>query len=398
MTKPIRTAASPPSTESARGSVRIDGVSCGFDATTVLRGLDLTIDPGEFLTLLGPSGSGKTTLLRVIAGLIEPRAGRVVIDGADVTKLPPQKRDLGFVFQNYALFPHLTVRQNIEYPLKVRKIPTARRQELIAEMLDIVGLTGMDKRYPSQLSGGQQQRVALARSLVHRPKVLLLDEPLGALDRRLRQELGRELRRIQRETGTTAIYVTHDQEEAFVLSDRIGIMRDGLLTQLGAPIELYQRPSDLFVAGFLGDVNLVAGSVVERGPAATVIDIGGSRLPCRAGTDMAVSAAATCVIRPEHLSVRVVGSAPTGDHEQHYLANAVVDDAYFLGQAFRLKLSWQQGSLTADVDAGGRLPAVGEEVSVFVRADAASIVRSHESAPDPTHEPTPDQSVGQEKQ
>lgn len=366
LSKQRRSAVSPRSD----GQVNIEGVACGFDGTLVLENLDLQIGAGEFLTLLGPSGSGKTTLLRVIAGLIDPDRGRVVVDGKDITHLPAQDRDLGFVFQNYALFPHLTVQQNVEFPLKIRRVPVKERRRQAGEMLDLVALGGLGSRFPSQLSGGQQQRVALARALVHQPRVLLLDEPLGALDRRLRQELGRELRRIQRETATTAIYVTHDQEEAFVLSDRVGIMKDGVLAQLGAPLELYRNPSDLFVAAFLGDVNIVRG-ILAAGSAGLVIgdatlESTGDAGSARPGDET------TGIIRPEHIAVVPDGSSFPPEFAS--LTRATVLDAYFLGQSFRLKLAWSQGELTADVDASGFLPAAGDDVQVGVRRHASTLV------------------------
>ncbi|HEY2642393.1 MAG TPA: ABC transporter ATP-binding protein, partial [Galbitalea sp.] len=241
--------------------VSVRGLRHVFEHSIALAGIDLTIDGGEFMTLLGPSGSGKTTLLRIIAGLIEPSAGSVLIDQVDVTSLPTQQRDISFVFQSYALFPHLTVSQNIEFPLRMRNVDRRARGRRVEEMLELVSLEEMGHRMPAQLSGGQQQRVALARALAHRPKVLLLDEPLGALDRRLRQQLGGELRRILREAAVTTIYVTHDQEEAFILSDRVAVMSRGRIRQVGTPVQIYTRPVDMFVANFVGETNTFTGRV-----------------------------------------------------------------------------------------------------------------------------------------
>ncbi|MDR2930836.1 MAG: ABC transporter ATP-binding protein [Propionibacteriaceae bacterium] len=358
-------------TERTSAQVQIESVACGFDGNTVLKDLDLSINPGEFLTLLGPSGSGKTTLLRVIAGLIDPERGHVYVDGRDITKLPAQDRDLGFVFQNYALFPHMTVEQNLAYPLKIRKIAADKRRARVQEILELVELTGFGSRYPAQMSGGQQQRVALARALVHNPQVLLLDEPLGALDRRLRQQLGRELRRIQRETLTTAIYVTHDQEEAFVLSDRVGIMSDGVLAQLDSPLELYRHPANLFVASFLGDVNILQG-VVSTTPG--VVEVEGSALTCVRREDLSAGESIAVIVRPEHLILRPA-SGPLPENAS-YLTSAKIEDAYFLGQSYRVQLSWSQKDITADIDTEGYLPSVGEMVKVGVHQGVASLVRS----------------------
>jgi len=225
-----------------------------------LAGVDLTIQAGEFFTLLGPSGSGKTTLLRLIAGFERPDGGRIELGGRDVTRVPPYQRDVNTVFQDYALFPHMTVAQNIEYGLRVRHVSKAQRRERVSQALDMVRLPGLGSRKPAQLSGGQRQRVALARAIVNQPQVLLLDEPLGALDLKLRQELQLELLRVQREVGITFVYVTHDQEEALTMSDRIAVLSQGSIEQIGAPVEVYEQPRTAFVAGFIGVSNLI-----ERG-------------------------------------------------------------------------------------------------------------------------------------
>ncbi|WP_422749223.1 ABC transporter ATP-binding protein [Mycobacterium sp. WMMD1722] len=226
-----------------------------YGGVAALDDVSLDVRPGEFVTLLGPSGSGKSSLLHIIAGLIEPTAGTVSIAGRDITHLPPQKREIGLVFQNYALFPHLTARENIRFPLNVRKTADNEAAERVAEVLELVELTALADRRPDQLSGGQQQRVAVGRAISAVPKVLLLDEPLGALDRRLRQQLGQEIRRVQRETGITTLYVTHDQEEAFTMSDRVVVMNHGEIRQVGTPEQVYIRPRDSFVADFVGEVN-----------------------------------------------------------------------------------------------------------------------------------------------
>jgi len=219
--------------------------------------IDLVVRPGEFFTLLGPSGSGKTTLLRMIAGFERPDAGRIELGGRDVTRVPPYDRNVNTVFQDYALFPHMTVEQNIEYGLRVRHVPKPERREKVSQALEVVRLPGLGSRKPAQLSGGQRQRVALARAIVNEPQVLLLDEPLGALDLKLRQEMQLELLRIQREAGITFIYVTHDQEEALTMSDRIAVLNRGDIEQIGGPLEVYERPRTAFVAGFIGVSNLI---------------------------------------------------------------------------------------------------------------------------------------------
>jgi putative spermidine/putrescine transport system ATP-binding protein len=240
--------------------VRLESVRKSFGEVVAVDGVDLTIPMGEFFTLLGPSGSGKTTTLRLIAGFEHPDEGHIYLRGADVTKLPPYDRDVNTVFQDYALFPHMTVAENVEYGLRIRKVPKTQRRERVRDALAMVRLAGFEKRKPSQLSGGQRQRVALARAIVNRPKVLLLDEPLGALDLKLRQEMQIELKRIQQDVGITFVYVTHDQEEALTMSDRVAVFNEGKIEQVGPPAELYEHPETEFVASFVGISN-----VLERG-------------------------------------------------------------------------------------------------------------------------------------
>ncbi|WCF08543.1 ABC transporter ATP-binding protein [Paenibacillus thiaminolyticus] len=236
--------------------IQLVNVEKHFAGQPVVHPLSLTIDEGEFLTLLGPSGCGKTTILRMIAGFELPTAGEIRLDGVNVTQLPPNKRDLNLVFQHYALFPHMTVEQNIQFGLKMKKIPQAEQRERIAEAIRLTQLTPLAARYPHQLSGGQQQRVAIARAIANKPKVLLLDEPLGALDLQLRKNLQGELKQLQRNLGITFVYVTHDQEEAMMMSDRIVIMNNGRVEQVGSPKEIYERPETLFAATFVGENNV----------------------------------------------------------------------------------------------------------------------------------------------
>ena len=244
-------------------AVRLEGVRKRFGEVTAVDGVDLDIRKGEFFSMLGPSGSGKTTCLRMIAGFEGPSGGRILLHGVDVTRVPPYDRDVNTVFQDYALFPHMTVAENVEYGLKVKRVPRSERRERAAEALRMVRLEGFDRRKPSQLSGGQRQRVALARALVNRPSVLLLDEPLGALDLKLRQEMQGELKSIQQGVGLTFIYVTHDQEEALTMSDRMAVMNAGRIEQVGTPAEVYEEPVTAFVAGFVGTSNMLSGETAR---------------------------------------------------------------------------------------------------------------------------------------
>jgi putative spermidine/putrescine transport system ATP-binding protein len=244
-------------------AVRLEGLRKLYGDVTAVAGIDLDIGRGEFFSLLGPSGSGKTTTLRMIAGFELPTSGRVLLDGRDVSQLPPYERDVNTVFQDYALFPHMSVGDNVAYGLMIRKVPKAERRERVQEALRMVRLEGYEERKPGQLSGGQRQRVALARALVNHPSVLLLDEPLGALDLKLRQEMQIELKAIQERVGITFIYVTHDQEEALTMSDRMAIFDRGLIEQVGSPAEVYEQPATAFVAGFVGTSNLLSGAAAE---------------------------------------------------------------------------------------------------------------------------------------
>jgi putative spermidine/putrescine transport system ATP-binding protein len=244
-------------------AVRLDGVVKRFGETVAVDGIDLEIRRSEFFSMLGPSGSGKTTCLRMIAGFDRPTRGRVLLGGRDVTALPPYERDVNTVFQDYALFPHMTVGQNVEYGLKVKKVAREERRERVVEALRMVRLDGFEGRKPSQLSGGQRQRVALARALVNRPSVLLLDEPLGALDLKLRQAMQLELKSIQQRVGLTFVYVTHDQEEALTMSDRMAVVNAGRIEQVGSPAEVYERPTTSFVAGFVGISNVLEGETAR---------------------------------------------------------------------------------------------------------------------------------------
>jgi len=244
-------------TEAEPPAIRVLGLRKNYGPVVALDGVDITIERGEFFTLLGPSGSGKTTLLRLIAGFERPDAGVIELDGRDISRVPPYSRDVNTVFQDYALFPHMTVAENVQYGLRVRRVPKAERRDRATRALEMVRLDGLGERKPTQLSGGQRQRVALARAIVNEPQVLLLDEPLGALDFKLRQEMQIELQHVQREVGITFVYVTHDQEEALAMSDRIAVLSNGKIEQVGTPLEVYERPQTDFVAGFIGISNLI---------------------------------------------------------------------------------------------------------------------------------------------
>lgn len=286
------------------------GIHKRFSGFEALRGIDLDVMPGEFLTLLGPSGCGKTTTLRVIAGLEAPDEGAVALDGEDITALPPEKRAVNTVFQNLALFPHMTVEKNIAYGLRMRGVERKETAARVKEMLEMVRLTGVEKRFPSQLSGGQRQRVALARALVLRPRVLLLDEPLSALDLHLRRHMQGELKRMQRELGVTFVYITHDQEEALNLSDRVALMREGRFVQIDTPQRLYDAPASRFAASFVGQSNLIRGVITGCGEGKAVLEAEGLSLPCVCRRPVAVGDEMALCVRVERLHY---ASRPQGD-------------------------------------------------------------------------------------
>jgi putative spermidine/putrescine transport system ATP-binding protein/spermidine/putrescine transport system ATP-binding protein len=290
------------SPENGAADVVLAGVRKSYGAVEAVRGVSLEIPRGAFFALLGPSGCGKTTTLRLIAGFEQPSQGEVYIRGARVTAIPPFKRDFAMVFQNFALFPHLSVARNVAFGLRMRRIPRAEREERVREALALVKLGGFEARYPKQLSGGQQQRVALARAIVVRPAVLLLDEPLGALDKNLREAMQVELRELQRRLGITTVFVTHDQEEALTMSDQVAVMKDGVIEQLGPPREVYERPRTEFVAGFLGVSNLVDGRVLACANGMATIDSAWGRLEVPA-TGREAGEAVRLALRPERVRI-----------------------------------------------------------------------------------------------
>ena len=308
-------------------SIVLEGIHKSYAGHAVLRDVDLDIAAGELFVLLGPSGSGKSTLLRVVAGLSALDAGRVLLHGTDVTHVSPRERNVGFVFQNYALFRHMTVAENVEFPLRVRKVARDARQRRREELLELVGLSGFAHRRPGQLSGGQQQRVALARALAQEPPVLLLDEPFGALDARIRVELRHTMRRIQRELGLTMVFVTHDQEEAFALGDRVGVLEAGRLLEVGAPSDLYLHPRSDFVASFLGAANVLVG---EAGRSS--VRLGKVEVPLGPETAPPDGTRVRVLVRPEDVELR------SGPLQSPRLGRGVVDEAVFAGSFERLRL------------------------------------------------------------
>jgi len=298
-------------TQSSVG-IRLDKISAAFrhpdrGHVTAVHEVDLEVRPGELLTLLGPSGCGKTTTLRMIAGFQEPSEGTIHIGEKDVTRIAANRRDIGFVFQNYALFPHLSVFENVAYGLRVRRQAKAELVPAVDEVLAMVGLDGFGGRLPSELSGGQQQRVALARAIVIRPRVLLFDEPLSNLDAKLRLQMRDEIRKLQKMLGTTAVYVTHDQDEAMAISDRIAVMEDGRISQIGTAEDLYRRPASAFIAQFIGRANLLTGTVIDRSTDTVTLETAGQRGTFRSAVQAAKGDRLCAVLRPESIAIGKAG-------------------------------------------------------------------------------------------
>jgi len=354
--------------------VRMEGLSRRYGPVVALDRLDLTVQPGELVALLGPSGCGKTTTLRLLAGLEDADDGRVVVGGRDITHLPASRRDMGMVFQAYSLFPHMTVRQNVAFGLRVRRVGAARRDERALEMLDLVGLSAQADRYPHQLSGGQQQRVALARALAIEPQVLLLDEPLSALDAKVRAQLRDQIRRIQLEVGITTLFVTHDQEEALAIADRVGVMRDGRIEQLASPTEVYSRPASSFVAEFVGLSNRLAGEVragqvVVRGVALPLVDSG------------TPEGQAVALVRPEAVTLASPSSPEPGP-----LVGTVIAIT-FLGATSRVTVDLGDVTVLAQLQTAeaAALPT-GSRVALSIRPDPVLVAARSKPAPVPGDE------------
>jgi putative spermidine/putrescine transport system ATP-binding protein len=342
---------------SRSADLAVEGLVKRFGEVVALDGVSLDIASGELLTILGPSGSGKTTLLKVVAGFEAPDAGTVRVDGVDITAMPPARRDIGMVFQNYALFPHLSVARNVAFPLEMRNVPQAEIERRVGETLGLVELEGYEKRLPRQLSGGQQQRVALARAIVFNPRLLLLDEPFGALDRKLRETMQLEVRRLQRRLGLTTIFITHDQEEALVLSDRIAVMNRGAIQQVASTTEIYERPANDFVADFVGESNIFRGTVTEVG--SVTLDLGRRLLiahPAPVGSRVGV------LMRPE----RFGGGANTFKGE--------ITEAVYLGSSVKLRLACDDGiELIVRQPVAGPLPVAGSRITAAIAPEAIHV-------------------------
>jgi spermidine/putrescine transport system ATP-binding protein len=357
----------------APGEITIEGCTKRFGALTAVSDVSLTIPGGEFFSMLGPSGCGKTTTLRMIAGFEMPDAGRILLQGGDVTHVPPAKRNVNMVFQAYGLFPHMTVAENIAFGPKIKKLGRSEIATRVAEVVRTVQLNGMEDRRPAQLSGGQQQRVALARALVNRPAALLLDEPLGALDLKLRKEMQLELKDLQQRTGTTFVYVTHDQEEAMTMSDRIAVMNHGVVEQLATPRELYQRPASGFVAGFIGVSNLITMRIDRREGALLIMDLGdGQRILATdpggmSGTDL------TITVRPEWIKL---ASGDAGDRASR--VGGTVVDVVYLGSVTQMIVELPTGErLTVhrlNDEVGAEEPRPGAQVTLHWAAEHSFVI------------------------
>lgn len=373
---------------SSAAAVEVVAVQKIFDSSRgrheALKSVNLRINDGEFLTILGPSGCGKTTLLRILAGFETPTQGDVLLDDVVITSVPANKRPMAMVFQSYALFPHLTVHDNIAYGLKIAKVPKAEISERVEVVLSIMDLVGLGDRLPTQLSGGQQQRVALARSVVVRPRVLLFDEPLSNLDARLRDQMRSELRRIQQQLGVTSVYVTHDQTEAMAMSDRIVVMSEGHIEQVGSPEDIYRRPESLFVADFIGKANMLPTRMIDRNGASATLEVIGAHVVLDSANEVMNDGAAMVVVRPEDVSIAALASP--NDHETTVTDGVMhiagwLRAAEYLGSATQLTVELGDGSLLEAVQhhtaksGPDALPKVGSGVVASVAAGALRLVR-----------------------
>jgi len=321
---------------SSGAAVVLEHLHKTFGAVTAVDDLNLGIEPGEFITFLGPSGSGKTTTLMMIAGFDYPSQGEIYIDSRPIVAVPPYRRGIGMVFQNYALFPHMTVAENIGFALKQRAVAKMEIADRVAGALDVVRLRGYEGRYPRQLSGGQQQRVALARAIIFRPRVLLMDEPLSALDKQLREELQFEIKRLHRQLGITFIYVTHDQREALIMSDRIAVMNEGRIAQVGSPSDLYDRPANRFVAAFIGESNFLEGTVAGTGGGKVTVSVAGATVTAISSRELATGTPVVLAVRPEKITFR--DANPRVHPSDLNVLPVIVRDVTFVGEMHRYVL------------------------------------------------------------
>jgi len=360
----IATGAAEAAAPEPRVKLHVRGIAKQYGEAVALQPMELRVLSGELLALLGPSGSGKTTLLQIICGLTEPSGGRLTIDVRDYTYLPSSKRDVGVVFQNYALFPHLTVSENVAFPLQMRRMSGAELRRKLAATLTMVGLSGFEDRFPQELSGGQQQRVALARCLVYQPSLILMDESLSALDRKLRDSMRIEIKRLHRETGATIIFVTHDQEEALALADRICLLNEGRIEQLGTPEELYEQPRNAFVAEFIGISNMMPGQIEAGARIKTAEGV----LPLPAGCAARAGENGTLVIRPEK-----VGFCSAGEG----FVSGQVEESIYAGSETKMLVRLAGGSLMTVRRPAGLAPIrIGENVSLRWDKDQARLLQS----------------------
>ena len=397
MANPTKSPAGLPSDDEGSGDLQLDNVTKRFGDFVAVDDLTLTIPRGSFFALLGPSGCGKTTTLRMVAGLEEPTSGRISIGAEDITWAKPYKRPVNTVFQSYALFPHLDIFENVAFGLRRRGIKDVKQQ--VGDMLDLVELTGFARRKPAQLSGGQQQRVALGRALINRPEVLLLDEPLGALDLKLRRQMQLELKRIQTEVGITFVHVTHDQEEAMTMADTIAVMNHGRIEQMGAPADLYENPRTTFVANFLGQSNLLTGTISRRSGETVVVEVRGRMIELPESRVNADGSAVHVGVRPEKIQVTHADSADAAHAAAgHNELTGVVTDSSFTGVStqYQVKLPWGQEVMVFEqnmsrdqrIVAGAPVllhwdPAHTFALDATQAADAGASIDDDAAAPDP---------------
>lgn len=335
--------------------VEIDNVNKIYGTNHVVKDLNLKVEEGEFLTLLGSSGCGKTTTLRMVAGFEEPTSGSIRVEGESIEEKQPFERNVNTVFQSYALFPHMTIFDNIAYGLKIKKVPKKEIGERVRKMMELVQLEGFEKRYPGQLSGGQKQRVAIARALINRPRVLLLDEPLGALDLKLRKQMQLELKRLQKKLNITFIYVTHDQEEALTMSDRIAIMHNGILDQIGTPTEIYEQPATKFVATFIGETNIFDGTILNIDGTKIGVNIENGHIT-GTGNDFKEGEYISVSVRPEKMKF---SQTPVPD----FILSAQVKDYIYVGSVIKCIVQLPNGNeLKIERLAGGSLPEIGSVI------------------------------------